>query len=493
MPNTRQPGEHAGRGEVVDTAGTPERAGSPERSAVRRHDGVPEQGRAPEDGSTSEQAPADGAPPRGPVTDTPWRVVPPTQSPRRSRRDALRTALAVNAGRSAAHLSRRLGAGSGAIIGGRVAMLLQPRVLDRLVQGKRIVMVTGTNGKTTTTQMVAEALRASGPAVSNATGANMLDGHVAALMTRPGAPYAALEVDELHLAQVTGRFEPSVVVLLNLSRDQLDRVGEIRTVESRIRGALRDAPGTHVVANADDPNVVSAAADHPHVTWVSGGCRWKHDALNCPRCGAFLDDVDGDWRCGCGLARPQPHWSVDSEGLRGPDGVHAELSLRLPGQVNRINATFALAAATAVGIGGEGALPRIQRVEHAAGRYGTVTLAGYPARLLLAKNPASWLEMLDLVAGHDRPLILAVNSQEADGHDVSWLWDIDFEALGRRGVVVTGERALDLAVRLRYAEVPCEVRPSAEAALRHVPAGPVPEIIANYTAFRDLYAKRART
>lgn len=422
-----------------------------------------------------------------------WRVVAPSVPvPGPPRRRDPRTMLAVGAGRLAAAMSQRFGAGSGAIIGGRVALLLQPRALRRLAQGRRVVMVTGTNGKTTTTHMVAEALRTQGEAVSNATGANMLDGHVAALMARPDAPYAALEVDELHLTWVTDEFEPDVIVLLNLSRDQLDRVGEIRSVEARLRQALRQAPDAHVIANADDPNIVSAAADHERVTWVSGGARWKRDALNCPRCGAFLADVEQQWRCDCGLARPPADFTVGPTGLTGPDGQYRELALTLPGQVNLVNATFALAAVLALGGRSEAVLRRIQGIEQADGRYGAVSLGGRTVRLLLAKNPASWLEMLDLVSTHQRPLILVVNSREADGFDVSWLWDIDFECLSGRSVTVAGERARDLAVRLRYAEVSCEVAESVETALAHLP-GDVPDVLANYTAFRDLSAKSARS
>ncbi|GAA2793976.1 Mur ligase family protein [Saccharopolyspora taberi] len=418
-----------------------------------------------------------------------WQVGPPR--PARLHRHDPRTALAVDAGRLAAALSRRLGAGSGGMIGGRLALALQPRALQRLAVGRRIVMITGTNGKTTTTQMVAEALRSQAPAVSNATGANMLDGHVAALMTGLDAPFAALEVDELHLAQVTERIEPAVAVLLNLSRDQLDRVGEIRTVEASLRRALAQAPRTRVVANRDDPNVVSAAFDHPHVTWVSGGARWKDDAVNCPRCGACLGDGDLPWTCACGLFRPEADWTVTAEGLRGPDGALHPVTLALPGHVNRINAAFALAAALELGCDGEAALERIERVSQASGRYSTVRLDGHPVRLLLAKNPASWLEMLDLVSAHDRPLVLSVNSREADGYDVSWLWDVDFESLRGRTVAVTGDRALDLAVRLRYAGVRCEVAGSVEAAVS-ASDGEIPDVIANYTAFRDLFARSVR-
>ncbi|MBB5158352.1 Mur ligase family protein [Saccharopolyspora phatthalungensis] len=426
-------------------------------------------------------------------TDHRWQVVPgPTLPPtRRAHRQDLRTAVAVDLGRLAASMSRRLGMGSGGMIGGRLALSVQPRALHKLAIGRRVVMVTGTNGKTTTTQMVAEALRSQAPAVSNGTGANMLDGHVAALMTRPDAPFAALEVDELHLAQVTAQFEPAVILLLNLSRDQLDRVGEIRTVAASLRRALAQAPGAQVIANRDDPNIVFAAADHPAATWVSGGVRWKDDALNCPNCGTFIGDTDRDWRCTCGLARPAADWTVTETGVASANGTHHELALSLPGHVNRVNATFALAAALQLGCDKESALTRICRVSQAAGRYQTVRLARRQVRLLLAKNPASWLEMLDLVGGNDHPLVLVVNSREADGYDVSWLWDVDFEVLRGRPVRVAGDRALDLAVRLRYADVPCAVASSVDDALIGSGDG-VPDVVANYTAFRDLVARSRR-
>jgi UDP-N-acetylmuramyl tripeptide synthase len=428
-----------------------------------------------------------------PTTDQRWRVVPgPALPPTRgAHRQDLRTTIAVDLGRLAATMSQRLGLGSGGMIGGRLALSLQPRALHRLAIGRRVVMVTGTNGKTTTTHMVAEALRSQAPAVSNSTGANMLDGHVAALMTRLDAPFAALEVDELHLAQATRQLEPAAIMLLNLSRDQLDRVGEIRTVAASLRRALAQAPGAHVIANRDDPNIVFAAAGHPAVTWISGGVRWKDDALNCPSCGAFIGDTDRDWRCGCGLARPAADWTVTEAGAMAADGTHHELALSLPGHVNRVNATFALAAALHLGCAEDSALARIGRISQAGGRYQTVRLAGRSVRLLLAKNPASWLEMLDLVSGDDQPLVLVVNSREADGYDVSWLWDVEFEVLRGRPVRVAGDRALDLAVRLRYAGVPAAVASSVDDALTGS-AGGVPDVIANYTAFRDLVVRSRR-
>ena len=246
-----------------------------------------------------------------------------------------------------------------------------------------------------------------------------------------------------------------------------------------------------VVANRDDPNIVSAAFDHPAVRWISGGVRWKHDALTCPRCGTFLGEADGDWHCRCGLHRPPADWTVTEQGLRGPNGQLRPLSLSLPGQPNRINAAFALAAALDLGCEQQAVLDRVGRIDQAEGRYGELSLGGRSARLLLAKNPASWLEMLELVSGGDDPLVLVVNSREADGHDVSWLWDIDFETLRGRSVSVCGDRGWDLAVRLRYAGVDATVHSTVDEAL-HGGGHRRPDVIANYTAFRDLYARRGR-
>ncbi|MHA6803894.1 DUF1727 domain-containing protein [Salinifilum ghardaiensis] len=442
-----------------------------------------------------EQAVPSPAPPSEPSTPAPSR--PPEQAPEHRewrvvparRRTDPRTALAVQLGRATALLSRLTRFGSGGMIGGRVALTVQPDLLRRLSRARRVVMVTGTNGKTTTTQLTAEALRSLAPAVSNATGANMPDGHVTALMSNRRAPFAALEVDELHLARVTEQIEPAVIVLLNLSRDQLDRVGEVRTVAASLRRALERAPNTRVIANRDDPNIVLAVAEHDAVTWVAAGVHWRDDAWNCPRCGTFLGELDEAWECVCGLRRPEADWSVTDRGVVGPEGAEHSLDLRLPGHVNRVNATFALAAGAELGGDEDAMLGRIRTMHQASGRYGVVRLAGRRARLLLAKNPASWLEMLHLVAENDRPLLLVVNSREADGHDVSWLWDVDFGLLAGRTVWVSGERAYDVAVRLRYAGVTCNVAGSPHQALSAVP-GDEPDVLANYTAFRDLLAHK---
>lgn len=415
----------------------------------------------------------------------------PAGTPTRRTRHGMRTRAALLAGRLASTASRLTGRGRGAMIGGRIARRVDPTVLRRLAADRDVVLVTGTNGKTTTTLMISEALRAISPVASNSTGANMPDGHVAALMTAPPGRFAALEVDELHLGQVAAQVNPKVLVLLNLSRDQMDRVGEIRHVETHLREVVENHPDAVVVANADDPYIVSAASGAKQVRWVAGGSRWKDDALSCPRCGRYLEVSAAGWACECGLAKPTAGWSVRDDDLLLPDGTTFTLDLRLPGAVNRSNAAVAVAATSALGADVHTSLDRISRIDSADGRYQRATIGGRTTRLLLAKNPASWAEMLDMVGAEvDRPLVLAVNSQEPDGFDVSWLWDVPFEQIQGRVVVATGERAEDVSLRLRYAGVQYVVDSDPVAAVRSAPPGDV-EILANYSAFRD-YLRRSQ-
>jgi membrane peptidoglycan carboxypeptidase/UDP-N-acetylmuramyl tripeptide synthase len=396
-------------------------------------------------------------------------------------------------------LSRRTGRGDGAIIGGRVALALDSAVLRQLSHGRRVALVTGTNGKTTTTHMITAALSAHyGRVASNRTGANMTDGLVAALAADRGAEQAVLEVDELHLHQVANQVNPEVLVLLNLSRDQLDRAEEIRRVAHRLAAAVAEHPQAVVVGNADDPNIVLAGAATRRVVWVAAGASWRADATVCPRCARMLSARGEHWWCECGLARPSPTWAVDDPqrtgegaGVTTPQGARLPLRLRLPGTANRGNAAIALAVATTLGCPVDTALAAIEQLADIRGRYRTIALGGKPARLLLAKNPAGWQETLAVVAHHDRPLVLAVNAREADGVDTSWLWDIPFERLRGRQVVASGERATDLAVRLRYADVAHDVEADPATAVATA-SGVKPDVIANYTAFAALVARGER-
>jgi UDP-N-acetylmuramyl tripeptide synthase len=402
----------------------------------------------------------------------------------------LRTRFAIAAARAAAAVSRATGRGSGGVIGGRVALKLDPQALRELARGRIVVLVTGTNGKTTTTLMLRRAVEALAPVTSNGDGANMPDGVLAALAANIQAPFAVLEVDETYLPFVAEQVNPAAIVLLNLSRDQLDRVGEVRKTERELRGAIARLPDTTIVANCDDVLVASAAGAGNHPVWVSTGPMWSDDSVACPRCGRAVRYRPQDkmqWDCLCGLARPKPDWVLNDDYLSGPDNLPERLDLNLPGRVNATNAALALAAATAIGVPLSQAVRRVRSITAVAGRYQRVPYDGRAVRVLLAKNPAGWCETLRLLEP-GQPVVIAVNGREADGRDLSWLWDVPFERLRGRRVIATGERATDLAVRLRYAEVDSSAQPDPLQAVASLGEGPV-ELVANYTAFRDVNAR----
>src|SRR5271156_1587248 len=207
------------------------------------------------------------------------------------------------------------------MIGGLGAMALDRSILRQLGTGRRSVVVTGTNGKSTTTRMTAAALRTLGGVASNAEGANMDAGLVAALAADRNAALAVLEVDEMHVPHGGDAVEPAVIVLLNLSRDQLDRVGEINVIERRLRAGLAAHPQVVVVANCDDVLMTSAAYDHANVVWVAAGGSWAADSVSCPRSGEVIVREQGHWySTGADFKRPSPQWWFDDENLYGPDG-----------------------------------------------------------------------------------------------------------------------------------------------------------------------------
>ncbi|ORA34598.1 Mur ligase family protein [Mycobacterium aquaticum] len=398
----------------------------------------------------------------------------------------LRGRAALAAGASARWASRVTGRGAGAMIGGLVAMTLDSSILRQLGQGRRTVVVTGTNGKSTTTRMTAAALATVGPVASNSEGANMDAGLVAALAGARSAQLAALEVDEMHVPHVSDAVDPSVIVLLNLSRDQLDRVGEINHIERTLRGGLARHPGAVIVANCDDVLMTSAAYDNPNVVWVAAGGSWAGDSVSCPRSGEIIVRDGVSWySTGSDFKRPSPQWWFDDTHIYGPDGLVLPMTLALPGAVNRGNATQAVAAAVALGADPAAAVAAVSGVDEVAGRYRTVQVGSHTARILLAKNPAGWQEALSMVDKHGAGVVIAVNGQVPDGEDLSWLWDVRFEHFGDTQVVAAGERGTDLAVRLGYADVEHTLVHDTVAAIDSCPPGHV-EVIANYTAFLQL-------
>jgi UDP-N-acetylmuramyl tripeptide synthase len=396
--------------------------------------------------------------------------------------------IAVRAGSAAAAVSRRLGRGAGAVIGGRVSLLMDRHILTRLAKGRRIVLVSGTNGKTTTSHLMAAALRTVGAVAHNASGANMVDGVVAALAAEPRAPFAVLEVDELHLATVAAAVEPAVVVLLNLSRDQLDRGSEVRSVAAALRSALLGCIETTVVANADDPMVVWAAGPAADTVWVSVGGAWSGDAATCPNCGEVMSTGAEWWSCSCGLVRPDPTWQA-ADGAALTADTRLPVPLDLPGEFNVGNAVMAIAAVAELGIAPEPAAEAMSAVMTVAGRYAVVQRGAHEIRLLLAKNAAGFAETLPLL-DPARSLMVVVNAQQADGLDTSWLWDVAFERIAPRAVVAAGERAADVGVRLSYADISHDTVPDPLVALSLLPPGNV-DVVANYTAFDRLLNRLA--
>jgi len=406
----------------------------------------------------------------------------------------IRARVATTLGEAAGRVSRLTGRGDGSVIGGVVGLRVAPDLLRQLAAGRQIVLVTGTNGKTTTTRLVTAAIGSLGQDVaSNAFGANMESGLVSALSSAPDAPYAVLEVDERYLPSMIKGTSPRVVVLLNLSRDQMDRAAEIWLVARRWREAFAAAPDIRVVANADDPLVAWAAGSASDVTWVAAGQRWHEDSWCCPECGSHLRRDELGWRCGeCGLSRPSARWVLEADSVIDGAGAVHELGLSLPGRANRSNAVMALAVAGLFGAGVDQALPKLRSVVSVAGRYTIVQRRGRTLHLLLAKNPAGWLEAFDVLDPDQRPVLLAVNAQVPDGKDTSWLWDVDYRVLRGRPVLVAGERRIDLAVRLEADEVPFDLVDGVEAAVDRVPVGGL-DVIANYTAFQQIRTTLGRT
>jgi UDP-N-acetylmuramyl tripeptide synthase len=387
-----------------------------------------------------------------------------------------------------------LGRGSGTVIGGRVALRLAPAALAETAGGRRTVLVTGTNGKSTVTALVAAALGAGGSVVSNTTGANMPDGIVLSVAADRTSLLAALEVDEVYLGPVSAATAPRAVVVLNAFREYTRGVSLARTLEHWRSVAATLPPQCSVIINGDDPLVCWAFEDAPRVVPVAGDLQWRADAVRCPACGALHEWVDSGWACPtCGRRRPRPHWAVVSGTAAHPwqvvgPGSRTDLDIAVPGRTGPIGGAFALAAADALGVPLAEAARRIAGVSDVDGRYLPFPVAGRAARLLMLKNPAGWAEAIDLAASTGRPLVLAVDP--FGPRDTTTMWEAPFERLAGRTVAVTGGRRADVLAVLEAVGAESSEFADAEEAVAAAPRGEV-VVACNYPAFRRL-SKRWR-
>ena len=435
----------------------------------------------------------------------------------------VRLELETLAARGVGALSRAAGRGGGTTLPGKLLWKLDPGAVDalaaRLPLG--VALVSATNGKTTTTAMAARILGSERRLAWNQAGANLLSGIASALVSARKAELGLLEVDEGALFEAAARMRPRVVVLSNLFRDQLDRYGELELVAERWRRAVDGLPdSTMLVVNADDPVVSSLADGRAHALrfglddprHARPELQHAADSKYCIRCGtpyeyaaAYVGHL-GDYRCpACEHARPPLDVAARSIELRGlvasrfrleaPAGA-VDIELALPGLYNVYNATAAASLAIALGASLTDVRAGLEAFSAAFGRFERIPTGGKTVVVLLIKNPAGANEVLrTLETGVPPVLVLALNDAIADGQDVSWIWDVDFEPLlehvGR--VVASGDRAAELGLRLVYGGLPrdqLEVEPSLERALDRglelVDAGTELVVLPTYTAMLAL-------
>ncbi len=422
--------------------------------------------------------------------------------------------------------------GGGSTLPGRVARKLSSHFVPDMVQSLPLgcALVTGTNGKTTTATLLAELLdRAGMTPVHNRTGANLMAGIASALIResdlrgRPAGLIGVFEVDEAALPSAAAETSPRLVLVNNLFRDQLDRYGELDTLAAKMKKAIAAMDrSTIVVLNADDPLVASIGdgLEQRVLYYGIGETRQANrtaqhaaDSIHCASCGApltyeyYLFGHMGRYSCdNCGWSRPEPIVSADDIEMSGMESTLCTLKypgggnrirIPLPGLYNVYNVLAATTAGFALNVSIETAMSGIEGFKAAFGRVERVEADGRQVLMVLAKNPAGCNEVIRTLTSEPgrRDVLLALNDNIADGRDVSWIWDVDFEMLNGKldKVVCSGVRAWDMALRLKYAgleELTLTVEPELESALDGALAltspGQTLHIVPTYTAMLDL-------
>jgi UDP-N-acetylmuramyl tripeptide synthase len=390
-------------------------------------------------------------------------------------------AAEIAVARAAGRLSRLAGAGGGTTVPGKLLWKLDPRAIDRLAALLPLgsAVISATNGKTTTAAMAASILRDRFPLAHNSSGANLVSGVASTLLDARGAELGLFEVDEAALPEVVERIKPKAVCLGNLFRDQLDRYGELEHVAERWRSAVRALPDSAaLVVNGDDPQIGELARERPDAlvfgvddpSAARPSLQHAADSKYCVRCGAPYEYAAayvghlGDYRCpACGHSRPPLKVVAREVELHGLESISFRLALpagtapvrlRVPGLYNVYNALAAASLAASLGAELEEIVSGLESFSAAFGRFERITVGDRGLLMLLIKNPAGANEAVRTIVDGGAPsvAVIALNDAIADGRDVSWIWDVDFEPLigGLTRLVATGDRAAELALRFKY-------------------------------------------
>ena len=436
----------------------------------------------------------------------------------------LSLAAEVAVARAAGRLSRFAGTGGGTTIPGKLLWRLDPGAVDRLAERLPLgsAVISATNGKTTTAAMTAGILRGRVRLAHNGSGANLVSGVASALLDADGAELGLFEADEAALPEVLARVRPRAVCLGNLFRDQLDRYGELEHVAARWReSVVRLAPGSGLIVNADDPLLGELARDRAGAVTFGvndssvsrPSLQHAADSKYCVRCGtpyvyaaAYVGHL-GDYRCpACGHARPELQVIASAIELHGLKSVAFELGLpegsrrvelSVPGLYNVYNAIAAAALARSLGASLEEIATGLGEFSAAFGRFERIAIGDRRLLTLLIKNPAGANEAVRTIVDGGTPslAVIALNDGIADGRDVSWIWDVDFEPLlgGTETLVATGERAAELALRFAYGglgrdhiAVEPDLGRALDTALALVPPGRELVALPTYTAMLAL-------
>lgn len=402
----------------------------------------------------------------------------------------LRTVLAIKCAKCTSYLIKKLNRGSGVTLPGYVARLIDPKILSamsEMVREKTIVTM-GTNGKTTTNAILYKALRAEGKKVIiNRTGANMLNGIISAFVLatdkhgRLDADYACIEVDEIASVNVLPQLKPDCALLTNISRDQLDRFGEVDITFQKLKTGVTSVPDTKLIINCDDVLSYTLASEsgNPYVTYGISEQIFDdisrseiRESIFCRSCGKKLEydffhyGQLGIYHCpSCGLKRPEPDFTATEIELHDElytfkmDGMLIQSTARTP--YNIYNTLSAYAALNALGAQREHFQEMIESFDYGNNREDIFTINGARVQLHLAKNPIGFQQKISLVLKDPKPkdIIIQINDTYQDGEDISWLWDVDFQYLAdaqAATITTNGTRRFDMGLRLKYEDIPCD-------------------------------------